>query len=160
MTFTKTLLTRNQVYQTLFTAKVKSKSEKDFIEQLWAANAPAPRKEYRFTQKRLFKADFAWPEIKLIVEIEGGTRGGKQIKCNHCKQPVSFWANRMKRWIPVKLGGRHNRAEGYEKDCEKYNLALIDGWKVLRFTTNQVKNRTAINTTIRAIKLWKRKTSQ
>jgi hypothetical protein len=30
--------------------------------------------------------------------------------------------------------GRHNRPEGFMKDCEKYNTAAIMGWKVLRFT--------------------------
>jgi len=23
---------------------------------------------------------------------------------------------------------------GYSKDCEKYNLAILNGWKVLRYT--------------------------
>ena len=40
--------------------------------------------------------------------------------------------------------GRHQRAAGYSKDCEKYNEALIMGWHVLRVTTQQVADGTAL----------------
>ena len=42
--------------------------------------------------------------------------------------------------------GRHCRVVGFEKDCEKYNAAVVLGWRVLRFTTRQVKSALAINT--------------
>jgi hypothetical protein len=34
---------------------------------------------------------------------------------------------------------------GFSKDCEKYNLATRDGWRVYRFTTAMVKSREGIN---------------
>jgi very-short-patch-repair endonuclease len=67
--------------------------------------------EYYFAKPRKFRADFAWPSKKMLVEIEGGTY----------------------------INGRHNRGDGYESDCEKYNLAALDGWLVLRFTTSMLR---------------------
>lgn len=78
-----------------------------------------PVREYRFTPTRKFKFDFAWPDLMLAVEIEGGTRFGRS---------------------------RHSRGDGFERDCVKYNLAALEGWKVLRFTTQMVHSGEAINT--------------
>ena len=65
--------------------------------------------EYRFNPKRRWRADFAVPEEKILIEIEGG-----------------LWKY-----------GRHNRTTGYTKDMEKYNSAQILGFKVLRYTPGQ-----------------------
>lgn len=73
---------------------------------------PLPDPEHRFHPVRKWRFDFAWPDMLLAVEIEGGT-----------------WAN-----------GRHNRAQGYEGDCEKYNAAVMVGWRVLRFTGDMVRD--------------------
>lgn len=40
--------------------------------------------------------------------------------------------------------GRHQRFKGYAADCEKYSAAAVLGWKVLRFTTAQVRSGQAI----------------
>lgn len=71
---------------------------------------PVPEREYRFDAHRRWKTDFAWPEHKIIVEIEGGTR----------------------------RQGRHNRYQGYRDDCEKYNAATVQGWRVLRYTGEMI----------------------
>ena len=73
--------------------------------------------EHRFMSTRKFSFDFAWPELMIAVEIEGGT-----------------FSN-----------GRHTRGSGFTKDCEKYNLATKLGWKVFRFTGEQVTSGEAIN---------------
>jgi hypothetical protein len=39
--------------------------------------------------------------------------------------------------------GRHTRGAGYVKDMEKYNFAAIAGYRVLRFTPQQVLDGTA-----------------
>ena len=65
--------------------------------------------EYKFHPVRKWRFDYAVPDLMIAVEIEGGT------------------------WIK----GRHNRAEGYQKDMEKYNMAQLMGWKVLRYTPEQ-----------------------
>ena len=72
---------------------------------------PTPHQEVKFMDKRKFRFDFAWIDEKLAVEIEGGV------------------------WIQ----GRHTRGSGYVKDMEKYNLAAEAGWRVLRFTPQQIK---------------------
>jgi very-short-patch-repair endonuclease len=66
-----------------------------------------PETEYRFHPKRLWRFDFAYPDLKIAVEFEG-----------------AIWSN-----------GRHNRGSGFIKDCEKYNEATLMGWKILRYTT-------------------------
>lgn len=82
-----------------------------------------PELQYRFHPVRKWKFDFAFPAIKLAVEIEGGT-----------------WIN-----------GRHSRGSGFTKDCEKYNAAVKLGWRVLRYTTAMVENGAAINEVVEYI---------
>lgn len=70
-----------------------------------------PVKEYKFHETRRWRFDFAWPERKIALECEG-----------------AVWA-----------GGRHTRGGGYIGDCEKYNAAVMLGWKVLRYSTGTVE---------------------
>jgi len=63
--------------------------------------------EYRFNPHRRWRFDFADPKNRIAVEIEGGV-----------------WSL-----------GRHVRGVGYIADCEKYNAAVLDGWRVLRYAT-------------------------
>lgn len=84
--------------------------------QIRAFKLPKPELEYRFHDVRNWRADFCWPEEKLIVEFEGG----------------------------VYSGGRHIRGRGFENDCIKYNTATLMGYRVLRFTTRHVNQGTAI----------------
>ncbi|MCB5206098.1 hypothetical protein [Methylovorus mays] len=51
--------------------------------------------EHVFHPTREWRFDFARPDIKLAIEVEGGTLSG----------------------------GRHTRGAGYEADCYKYNEA-------------------------------------
>lgn len=62
-------------------------------------------------RSKRYRADFAHIPSKTIVEIQGG----------------------------VFSGGRHVRASGYERDCRKFNLATIGGWKVFLLTTQTAK---------------------
>lgn len=76
-------------------------------------------REYRFDEGRRWRFDFAAPKIFLAVEIEGG-RHSFQTKAGHL------------------VIGHHHHEKGFESDCEKYNTAILLGWKVLRFTTKMV----------------------
>lgn len=76
---------------------------------------PEPIRQYPFAHPRRFAADFAYPDHKLLIECEGG---GPR--------------------------GHHQNAEGYGKDCEKYNLAAIGGWSVLRATGKQIRDGLAV----------------
>lgn len=81
-----------------------------------------PVRELTFHPKRKWRFDFAWPDKKIAVEVEGGT-----------------WQI-----------GRHQRASGFAADCEKYNAAAVLGWRVLRFTTEMIVSGAAIDE-VRAI---------
>ncbi|MFP4527691.1 MAG: hypothetical protein ACLFQX_04010 [Candidatus Kapaibacterium sp.] len=78
--------------------------DRKFIANLTRAGLPPPRKEFRFYPERLFKADFAYPELKLLIEIEGG----------------------------IFTGQAHGSVSGILRDIEKYNLAAMEGYCVYR----------------------------
>jgi very-short-patch-repair endonuclease len=79
---------------------------------------PSPAREYRFHPSRRWRFDFAWPIYKVAVEVDGGI-----YSC-----------------------GRHVRGTGFERDAEKGNEAVLQGWRVLHFTRRQIKSGTAIKT--------------
>ena len=82
--------------------------------QIRAAKLPEPVRELRFAAslKRRFRFDFAWPEHMVACEVDGAT-----------------WS-----------GGRHSRGSGIERDAEKYSIAAVLGWRVLRVTKSMVKD--------------------
>lgn len=82
---------------------------------------PPWEREYTFARPRRWRFDFAWPTLKLAVEIEGVT---------------GIFGNQAL--------GRHQRAAGMEKDCEKYNEAACLGWRVIRVTQAQVRKGLAL----------------
>lgn len=77
---------------------------------------PEPIKEHKFHDSRKWAFDYAWPDIKLAFELEGG----------------AF------------IKGRHTRPKGFTEDIVKYNEAQLLGWVVLRATSAQVKDGHAI----------------
>lgn len=87
-----------------------------FAFQAKASKLPPAEREFRFDPTRRWRFDFAWPDPRVALEVEGAT------------------------WI----GGRHTRGAGFEADCEKYSAAAIYGWCVIRATTGQVKRGDAI----------------
>ena len=70
-----------------------------------------PQTEYRFHPTRKWRFDYAWPLKKIAVEIEG-----------------AVWTQ-----------GRHTRGSGFVKDMEKYNHAALLGWRIFRFTPQELK---------------------
>jgi very-short-patch-repair endonuclease len=93
-----------------------SAGEALFALQLRADKLQGWEREYTFAPGRRWRFDFANPALMLAVEIEGG-----------------IWS-----------GGRHTRGSGYTADMTKYNRATLLGWRVLRFSTEQVKSGEAI----------------
>lgn len=94
--------------------------------QLELVGWPKPEAEVRFAPPRKFKFDWAYPDLRLAIEREGG-----------------IW---------IKGGGRHNRPTGYLKDLEKYNLAAVMGWTVLRYTPAMERSGEALRLVERALK--------
>ena len=71
---------------------------------------PAPVAEFEFNPERKWRFDFAWPEHRLAMEIEGG-----------------IWT-----------GGRHTSPKGFFADMEKKNAAALKGWRILYLTPKAV----------------------
>lgn len=85
---------------------------KAYIELLLKAENIPYQKEYKFLTDRKFRADFFLPEYDTIIEYEG----------------------------IMSQKSRHTSVVGYSKDSEKYNLAQLAGFKVLRYTTLNYKD--------------------
>jgi hypothetical protein len=68
--------------------------------------------EYVFAPPRRFRFDACLPELRIAIEIDGG----------------------------VFIGGRHTRGTGFVHDMEKLNLAGLLGYRVFRFTPQQLRS--------------------
>jgi very-short-patch-repair endonuclease len=99
---------------------VTSDAEEALAFQLRAVKIPFSR-EVIFDRTRRWRFDFVIvvPDSPgIAIEVEGGT-----------------WQ-----------AGRHTRGVGFEKDCEKYNRAVLLGWRVLRFTPAMIEDGRALKT--------------
>ena len=74
-----------------------------------------PEREHVFAPPRRWRFDFAWPELKLAIEIDGG-----------------IWS-----------GGRHTNGAALVKQYDKQNAAAIRGWRVLRLTDRHLRDQHA-----------------
>jgi len=86
-----------------------------YFATLWSSlvpDAPAPIPQHQFAPPRRWRADFAWPEQKVMLEIHGG----------------EF------------VGGRHTRGAGMARDFEKHNAAVAAGWRVFYVTGKMLEN--------------------
>ena len=77
------------------------------------AGLPIPMTEWAFARAemgRQWRLDFAWPQQRLGMEVDGGA-----------------WTQ-----------GRHTRGKGFIEDMAKSNAAVLLGWRVLRYTPQQI----------------------
>lgn len=74
-------------------------------------------KEFKFHPKRRWRFDYAIPEHRIALEVEGG----------------------------VWTGGRHTRPQGFLGDIEKYNTATLMGWRVFRTTPDDLLRTATLN---------------
>lgn len=81
-------------------------------------------KEYKFHPERRWRFDYAIPEHKIALEVEGGV-----------------WTQ-----------GRHTRPQGFLGDIEKYNAATLMGWRVFRTTPTDLYRMSTVNMLKMAIK--------
>jgi len=103
------------------TIQRSSKLEELFAQQIALAGLPEPTREYRFAADRRFRFDFAWPEHKIALEIQGGYYSG----------------------------GRHNRDP--IADTKKANFAGLRGWTMLFAKPDEVRNGTTLNEISKAL---------
>ncbi len=82
------------------------KTNPDIVIAYWrAAGIPEPITEYKFAIMlgRKWRMDYAWPERKLALEVQGG----------------------------IFIQGRHSRGAALLKEWEKLNTAAGIGWRFL-----------------------------
>lgn len=90
--------------------------EEAFLFQCLKIGLWTPERNYRFHPIRRWEIDFAWPDRKIGIEIQGGV-----------------WNQ-----------GKHGRGSGIVKDMEKHNALMELNWRVWLFTPKQVKSGEAI----------------
>lgn len=114
-------------------ARKKGDPEELYGEQCRAFRLPAVEPQLRFAKAigRQWRFDFAFPQYKLAVEIEG------------------LVVMRLAGELVVR--GRHASIKGIKDDMEKYNTAALFGWTVLRFQQQDVKPKRAIEMTMRVL---------
>jgi len=93
----------------------KSDLEDTFAFQLDALGIDYVR-QYRAIKGRKFAWDFAFPDERLLVEINGGTY----------------------------TVGAHSTGKGIARDYEKSNLAQLQGWRCLSFDGKAVRSGEAV----------------
>lgn len=93
--------------------------EDDFAFQLQASGIKFCR-EWHAIKDRRYRFDFWFVGTVVLAEIQGGT------------------------WMRGKSG--HTSGTGVRRDCEKNNLAVEFGYKVLHFTSDMVRDGEALAT--------------
>ncbi len=96
----------------------QNKWETMLLYQIKVGGLPTPQTQYKFHPTRKYRADICWPEISLIVEIDGGV------------------------WLPK---GGHTSGKGYTNDRIRDCEALLLGYKMMRVTPEMVENGMAID---------------
>ena len=95
----------------------KSVGEATLAQQIRALKLPEPVRQYRPVKDRKFQVDFAWPELGLIVEVEGGAYMDR---------------------------GAHGWGKPLEDNYRRHNRLKLEGWLLLQYSTEMVKSGEAI----------------
>lgn len=96
--------------------RTESDAERGFATLIRWAGLPEPEREVQFAPPRKWRWDFAYPDRKLAIEIEGG----------------AF------------VAGRHVQGATFERDCEKHSVAAVLGWRLIRVTPRHIEEGKAI----------------
>ena len=92
--------------------------ERALLFQIKAAGLPVPQREFKAIPNRRFRWDMAWPECRILVEVQGAI------------------------WVK----GGHSTGKGITRDCEKLNLANNAGYHCYAFTAEMIKDGSALET--------------
>ena len=71
---------------------------------------PVPVAEHRFSPPRRWRWDWAWPDRRIALEVNGG-----------------IWTR-----------GKHSRGAGQLRDFEKWSEGAAQGWRVIHVTPAQI----------------------
>ena len=95
----------------------------DWIADPAAFDLPPYVRELRFHPERRWRFDYAWPDARVALEVDGGAG--------------AF--------------GRHSRPGGMRGDHEKANAAQLAGWIVLRCIAGEETRLATVLTLVRAL---------
>jgi very-short-patch-repair endonuclease len=93
-----------------------SQHEERLALHIRAQRLPAPVREFLPIEGRRFRIDFAWPDRRIALEVQGGN-----------------WS-----------GGRHTRAGALNAEYEKVNLLVLAGWRVLLVSPEHIQRGQAL----------------
>lgn len=128
--------------------------ESEIPDYIWQAyGIDRPHREYQFLENRRYRIDYAWPDYKLAVEIEGGFRSGEVVRCHICESVVHRLCSDGVYRV-VRQGGAHVGSR-YESDLEKYNALAAAGWTLLRYLPG-APNYLQISNVLTSLKLDRR----
>lgn len=105
-------LSPNELWRKAEAAAKRRALEDRLAQQIHAHGLPAPEREFRFHEVRGWRLDFAWPDLRIGVEVDGGTGPGRR--------------------------GRHVQPQGFQNDVDKMNAATASGWRIFRYTASDV----------------------
>lgn len=90
--------------------------EREFTLPAWEAWASERKALGLVTRRVRYRADFAWPDARVALEIQGGT------------------------WTL----GKHSSGAGIERDCAKSFTAQASGWVCFAITGTMLKRQNSI----------------
>ncbi len=93
-----------------------------FLLLLKAHGLPLPQTEFRFHPKRLWRADYAWPDRMLLIERHGGL------------------------FMTGRAGMAHAMPTSIRRDWEKANAAQLLGYVILQFESKSLDSGAALET--------------
>lgn len=100
-------------------------NERILFELLNFVNPGEWESDVSFLEGRRYRGDAINRQKKLIIEIEGGT------------YPFYMKLKNGKTILATK--GGHSSPEGLQRDMDKNNAIVMNGWKLLRYTPQTLK---------------------
>lgn len=106
----------------------KSDAEDTLAFQLRAVNIPTVR-QFKYSPDRKFAADFCIPHAMLLIEVQGGIHSFRRTR---------------KDGTEYEGPGAHGSVSGILKDNERLLEAMVNGYKLIRVTPQQVTDGVAL----------------
>lgn len=108
-------------------ADIKGSSLERTAAMLFAAHGLPPwEREYTFHPTRKYRFDYAWPDHRVALEIQGGTY---KVKKDGAKEQ-----------------GAHSRGRRQRSDFEKCNAAVLLHWRLFYADTDMVTTGVIVDT--------------
>lgn len=107
---------------------------------------PRPEVEWKFSAERQWKFDYCWPQTTVYMRNVTDDRAILSYGRLALEIDGSVW----KKGKDGKVGGRHNRPQGFLNDMEKLNAAALMGWFVIRCSTDMFASGEGLRLVLRA----------